>query len=59
MKITKNTSYVKFNFENGYILKAEGEMLINRHFVVYKDSIDYWEPHMKMRQLQKMKLSYL
>ena len=46
MKITGGNSYIKFDFENGYILKAEGEMLINRTFVVYKSSMKNWEsPH--------------
>lgn len=46
MKITGGNSYIKFDLENGYILKAQGEMLINRTFVVYKSSIKNWEsPH--------------
>lgn len=46
MKITGGNSYIKFDLENGYMLKAQGEMLINRTFVVYKSSIKNWEsPH--------------
>ena len=46
MRITGGKSYVKFDLENGYILKAEGEMLINRVFVAYKNSMKNWEyPH--------------
>lgn len=46
MKITGGNSFIKFDLENGYILKAEGEMLIHRTFVVYKSSMKNWEsPH--------------
>lgn len=46
MKIIGSSSYVKFDFENGYVLKAEGEMLVNRKFVVYKETMKFWEaPH--------------
>ena len=32
--------------QNGYVIKAEGEMLINRTFVVYLDTLKKWEePH--------------
>ena len=44
MKITGSNSYVKFDLENGYVLKGEGEMLISGKFVVYKSSIKSWEP---------------
>ncbi len=48
MKITGAMNYVKFDLENGYVIKAEGEMLVGRKFVVYKDSIKSWEePHEK------------
>lgn len=36
MKITGGSSYIKFDLENGYTLKAEGEMLVGGKFVVYK-----------------------
>lgn len=46
MKITGSNSYIKFDLENGYVLKAEGEMLVGKKFVVYKDSMKTWEaPH--------------
>lgn len=28
MKIIGSKNYVKFDFENGYVIKAEGEMLL-------------------------------
>ena len=30
MKVTGGRNYVKFDLENGYVIKAEGEMLIER-----------------------------
>ncbi len=54
MKITGSKNYVKFDLENGYVLKAEGEILINKKFVVYKDTMRYWEaPHEKEEVSQK------
>jgi len=48
MKITGGINYVKFDLENGYVMKADGEMLINRGFVVYKNTMKSWEyPHDK------------
>lgn len=44
MKITGSMSYIKFDMENGYVIKAEGEMLVGRQFVVYKDTMKHWEP---------------
>ena len=44
MKITGSSYYIKFDLENGYILKAEGERLIGKKFIVYKDSMKSWEP---------------
>lgn len=39
-------NYIKFDLENGYVLKAQGEMLVGGKFVVYKDSMKTWEkPH--------------
>lgn len=43
MKITGGRGYVKFDLENGYIMKAEGEMLIDNTFLVYKDTMKSWE----------------
>ena len=48
MKITGSSNYIKFDLENGYVVKASGEMLIDRTFLVYKDSMKFWdEPHDK------------
>ncbi|MBC1571800.1 hypothetical protein HCJ25_09020 [Listeria sp. FSL L7-1426] len=44
MKITGNSSHVKFDLENGYVVKADGEMLVGGKFVVFKDSMKNWEP---------------
>lgn len=43
MKITGGSSYVKFDLENGYVVKAEGEMLVGGKFVVFKKSMEKWE----------------
>ncbi len=43
MKITGSRNYIKFDFENGYVAKAEGEMLIGRKFIVYKETMKFWE----------------
>ena len=32
MKIAGSMNYVKFDLENGYVIKAEGEMLVGRKF---------------------------
>lgn len=46
MKISGSMNYIKFDLENGYVLKAEGEMLVDKRFLVYKDSMKSWEtPH--------------
>lgn len=46
MKITGGRGYIKFDLENGYVMKAEGEMLIDNTFLVYKDTMKSWElPH--------------
>ena len=44
MKITGGRNYIRFDLENGYAVKAEGEMLIGRKFVVYKSTMKFWEP---------------
>lgn len=44
MKITGSMNYVKFDLGNGYIVKAEGEMLVGKKFVVYRDTMKVWEP---------------
>ena len=46
MKITGSRNYVKFDLEDGYVIKAEGEMLVGRKFVVYTSTMKNWEtPH--------------
>lgn len=46
MKITGSMNYIKFDLENGYVIKAEGEMLVGRAFVAYTDTMKRWEsPH--------------
>lgn len=46
MKITGSLTYVKFDLENGYVIKAKGEMLVGRQFVAYKNTMKSWEePH--------------
>lgn len=48
MKITGSMNYIKFDLENGYVMKAAGEMLVGRKFVVYRDTMKSWEiPHEK------------
>ena len=44
MKITGSMNYVKFDLENGYVVKAEGEMLVGKKFVAYSDTMKFWEP---------------
>ena len=46
MKITGSTNYVKFDLENGYVIKAEGEMLVGKQFIAYRSTMKSWEkPH--------------
>ena len=44
MKIAGSMNYVKFDLENGYVIKAEGEMLVGKKFVAYRDTMKFWEP---------------
>ena len=44
MKITGTRSTITIDLENGFLIKAQGELLINKKFVVYKDSMTQWEP---------------
>lgn len=48
-------NYVKFELENGYVMKAEGEMLVERKFAAYTNTMKLWEHHMRMRRLVKNK----
>lgn len=53
MKITGSMNYIKFDLENGYVMKAEGEMLVDKKFVVYRDTMKVWEvPHEKEEVLE-------
>lgn len=46
MKITGGKNYIRVDCGNGYVFKASGEMLANRTFIAYKDTINHWEsPH--------------
>ncbi len=44
MKISGTRSIITFDYENGYVLKAEGELLTGGIFIVYRSSIQNWEP---------------
>jgi hypothetical protein len=44
MKIKGSRDYIKFDMENGYVLKAAGEMLAGHKFIVYRNSMKNWEP---------------
>lgn len=46
MKITGSSSYVRFDFENGYSVVAQSEKLIGQEFLVYLNTMKKWEsPH--------------
>ena len=44
MKISGTSGNIIFDYENGYVLKAEGELLTDNSFLVYRSSIQNWEP---------------
>ena len=44
MKITGGRDYIKIDLENGYVVKAAGEMLVGRTFVVETSTMKFWEP---------------
>ena len=44
MKITGTRGHIFFDFENGYKIKALGELLVNNTFFVYTDTLKNWEP---------------
>ena len=44
MKITGSMNYVNFDLENGYVVKAVGEMIVGYKFVAYRDTMKFWEP---------------
>lgn len=59
MKISGTSGNITFDYENGYVLKAEGELLTNNNFLVYRSSIQNWEPpynHIRISQKEIDKL---
>nr|DAN54516.1 MAG TPA: immunity protein [Caudoviricetes sp.] len=59
MKISGTRSIITFDYENGYVLKAEGELLTDGSFTVYRSSIQNWEPpynHIRISQKEIDKL---
>lgn len=44
MKITGDKSHITFELEDGYVLKAEGELLASGAFLVYRDTMEAWAP---------------
>ena len=44
MKITGGRNYIEFDLENGYVVKAAGELLVGRIFVVDASTMKFWEP---------------
>lgn len=59
MKITGGMNYAKFDLENGYVVKAEGEMLVGRQFVVYRDTMKYWEAPHEYEKLSEEQVEYI
>lgn len=59
MKISGTRSIITFDYENGYVLKAEGELLTDGSFTVYRSSIQNWElsfNHIRITQIELDKL---
>lgn len=59
MKISGTRSIITFDYENGYVLKAKGELLTDNSFLVYMSSIQNWEPpynHIRISQKEIDKL---
>ena len=59
MKISGTRSIITFDYENGYVLKVEGELLTDGSFIVYRSSIENWEPpynHIRISQKEIDKL---
>ena len=44
MKISGTRSTIIFNMEDGHIMYANGELLLNKSFVVDKKTMQSWEP---------------
>ena len=59
MKISGTSGNITFDYENGYVLKAEGQLLTDNSFLVYRSSIQNWEPpynHIRITQNEIEKL---
>ena len=59
MKISGTRSIITFDYENAYVLKAEGELLTDGSFTVYRSSIQNWElsfNHIRITQNELDKL---
>jgi hypothetical protein len=59
MKISGTRGNITFDYENGYVLKAEEELLTDNSFLVYRSSIQNWEPpynHIRISQKEIDKL---
>lgn len=59
MKISGTSGNITFDYENGYVLKAEGELLTDNSFLVYRSSMQNWEPpynHIRITQNEIDKL---
>ena len=53
MKISGTRSIITFDYENGYVLKAVGELLTDGSYTAYKSTIPNWEPlfnHIRITQ---------
>lgn len=56
MKIAGSSSYVIFDLENGYVVKAEGEILVDRRFVAYRNTMKNWEPPHENEKLSEKQI---
>ena len=59
MKIIGSMNYVRFDLENGYVIKAEGEMLVGRKFVAYRDTMKKWEPPHENEKISKEQIKII
>ena len=53
MKITGTRGTITFDLENGYVAKAQGELLMNHQFDVYTTSLEYGEPPHERERITK------
>ena len=56
MRITGTRSKIWFDLENGYVLKASGELLASDAFVVDVKSMKVWEPPHQDEPISKEQL---